>query len=180
MYTQIDRCNQRPKISSVYQEAVLKGWTDSTWRMPFHLFEPSPYIRQTCPFPLMPSREAFKHVYLMLHFHRSNDFFFVWVYCLWLFKCLYLQAPFRAVACYCFVIITMITIISSIIFDVIANPSFDAMSLQLRYPMYLTIACGKCRKHYSNKKASTRKTHRSRLLSSVIGQTSLSCILIHR
>ena len=81
-------CDQRTKISSEYQDAVWKALVDAALRMPLHLFG-TLYLQLlhllNVPFPLIPSRAAWRLIYLMWRIPRSTEFYIVRVYCLWLF-----------------------------------------------------------------------------------------------
>ena len=65
-------CDQRTKISSIPLQYL-------------HLLN--------VPLPLIPSRAAWRLIYLMWRIPRSTESYIVWVYCLWLiFSVFYLQA----------------------------------------------------------------------------------------
>ena len=86
-------CDQRPKISSEYQDAVWKGLVDAALRMLLHSFGTPTLHLLNGPLPLITWRAAWRLTYLMWHILRSTDSYTVWV---WLFVTLlvffYLQA----------------------------------------------------------------------------------------
>ena len=78
-------CDQRPKISSEYQDSVWKGLVDAALRIPLHPFGTLSLQLLNVPLPLIPSRVAWRLTYLMRRSPRSTDSYIVWIYCLWLF-----------------------------------------------------------------------------------------------
>ena len=78
-------CDQRTKISSECQDAVWKGLVDAALRMPLHPFGTLSLHLLNVPLPLIPSRAAWRLIYLMWRIPRSTESYIVWVYCLWLF-----------------------------------------------------------------------------------------------
>ena len=77
--------DQRTKISSECQDAVWKGLVDAALRMPLHPFGTLSLHLLNVPLPLIPSRAAWRLIYLMWLIPRSTESYIVWVYCLWLF-----------------------------------------------------------------------------------------------
>ena len=91
-------CDQRTKISSECQDAVWKGLVDAALRMPLHPFGTLCLHLLNVPLPLIPSRAAWRLIYLMWRITRSTESYIVWVYYLWLiFSVFYLQALFSTV-----------------------------------------------------------------------------------
>ena len=58
-------CDQRTKISSDCQDAVWKGLVDAALRMPLHPFGTLYLHLLNVPLPLIPSRAAWRVIYLM-------------------------------------------------------------------------------------------------------------------
>ena len=54
-------------------------------RMPLHPFGTLSLHLLNVPLPLIPSRAAWRLIYLMWRIPRSTESYIVWVYCLWLF-----------------------------------------------------------------------------------------------
>ena len=116
-------CDQRTKISSECQDAVWKGLVDAALRMPLHPFGTLSLHLLNVPLPLIPSRAAWRLIYLMWRIPRSTESYIVWVYCLWLFFLCFLLtsafehgdfSPFLILALYkCNIIIIIIIIIKS-------------------------------------------------------------------
>ena len=91
-------CDQRTKISSECQDAVWKGLVDAALRMPLHPFGTLYLHLLNEPLPLIPSRAAWRLIYLMWRIPRFTESYIVWVYCLWLiFSVFYLQVLLRTV-----------------------------------------------------------------------------------
>ena len=78
-------CDQRTKISSECQDAVWKVLVDAALRMPLHPFGTLSLHLLNVPLPLIPSRAAWRLIYLMWRVPRSTESYIVWVYCFWLF-----------------------------------------------------------------------------------------------
>ena len=64
-------CDQRPKISPEYQDAVWKGLVDAALCMPLHSFGTLSLHLLNVRLPLMPSRAVWRLIYSMWHIRRS-------------------------------------------------------------------------------------------------------------
>ena len=60
-------------------------WLDIALHMPLNRFDTLPPHRLNVPLPLMPSRAAWRLIYLMWHIPQFNDSYFVWIYCLYIY-----------------------------------------------------------------------------------------------
>ena len=75
-------CHQRTKISSECQDAVWKGLVDAALRMPLYPFGTLSLPLLNVPLPLIPSRAAWRLIYLMWRIiPRSTESYIVSVYC---------------------------------------------------------------------------------------------------
>ena len=86
-------CDQRTKNSSECQDAVWKGLANAALRMPLHPFGTLYLHLLNVSLPSIPSRAAWRLIYLMWCIPRSTESYIVWVHCLWLiFSVFYLHA----------------------------------------------------------------------------------------
>ena len=75
-------CDQRTKISSECQDVVWKGLVDAALRMPLHPFETLSLHQLNVPLPLIPSKPAWRFIYLTWRIPRSIESYIAWVYCM--------------------------------------------------------------------------------------------------
>ena len=85
LYTPTRPLRSENKNLQECQDAVWKGLVDAALRMPLHPFGTLSLHLLNVPLPLIPSRAAWRLIYLMWRIPRSTESYIVWVYCLWLF-----------------------------------------------------------------------------------------------